>query len=398
MKSLITGLFFFGFVTNISVAQLTKLNDGNWAGRLQLDKDVYLPFDIIIDKNIFTIKNAEELITLSLKNTTKDSIDLVFPNFDSFLRVQINNKKKITGYWYNRLKGQAYKIPFIAELKKEKKTKTTQNLTGNWEATFSTETKNPYPALGVFEQVKSKLTGTFLTETGDYRYLSGVVENNKLIMSTFDGSHAFLFTADIKDTLSGFFYSGSHWKTNWTAFKNPEFKLRDADSITYLNHQTNKLFFSFPNLDGELFDFPNAQFTGKVVIVQLMGSWCPNCLDEAVFYKELLATYQSRGLEIITVCYEIPKTFEQKIEYVKRMANRNSLGFHFLIGGDAQKNLASSHFPMLNQVVSFPTSLFLNKAGEVVRIHTGFSGPGTGSYFEEYKEKTLALIEALLSE
>jgi hypothetical protein len=80
------------------------------------------------------------------------------------------------------------------------------------------------------------------------------------------------------------------------------------------------------------------------------------------------------------------------------MKERNQLDFVFLIAGDAQKNLASQHFPMLNEIISFPTSLFFSKSGEIKRIHTGFSGPGTGDVFIEYKSKTIELIESLLAE
>jgi len=397
MKTTIATLFIFTFVAYVSVAQV-KPKDGGWQGKLQLEEGVYLPFNFSVYNNSVTVKNGDEKILLITNSTSSDSIDYIFPDFDSFLRVKISNKKTIIGYWYNKFKGPKYKIPFKGEFGMGKQTKSPHNITGNWEAVFSAETNEPYPALGVFEQVKSTVTGTFLTETGDYRYLSGLVNDNSLIISAFDGSHAFLFTAELGDTLSGVFYSGNHWKTNWSAFKNPNFKLRDADSITYLNEETKSISFSFPDINGQEFVFPNSQFEDKVVIVQLMGSWCPNCLDEAVFYKELLETYQSRGLEIITVCYEIPKTLEQKIESVKRMAERNTLRFHFLIGGDAQKNQASSHFPMLNKIISFPTSMFIDKTGEVRRVHTGFSGPGTGDYYESYKIKTLSLIEELLDE
>ena len=32
-----------------------------------------------------------------------------------------------------------------------------------------------------------------MTETGDYRYLDGVVSGSKMYLSAFDGAHAFLF-------------------------------------------------------------------------------------------------------------------------------------------------------------------------------------------------------------
>jgi thiol-disulfide isomerase/thioredoxin len=388
------------FLINDELIAQLNIKNGQWTGQLNLEDDVYLPFAFIYDKGEFTVKNGEERIVLNQmpSKTTIDSVNYYFPNFDSFLRITSSNKKKLSGYWQNNLKGEAYKIPFTASYTAFPKSKKYATVEGRWETTFSTETVEPYPALGIFKQDKNNVTGTFLTETGDYRFLSGYVKDSTLLLGAFDGSHAFLFTAKISDTLKGMFYSGKHWKTNWKAIQNSNFELRHPDSITFIRNESSPLSFSLPDLENSTYTYPNEKLQDKVVIIQLMGSWCPNCLDETIFYKELLTVYRSRGLEIITVCYEIPKTIEQKIQAVNRLKERNNLDFVFLIGGDAQKNLASSQFPQLNKVVSFPTSLFVGKDGTVRRVHTGFTGPGTGEYYLEYKEKTIGLIEQLLSE
>src|SRR5690606_26760620 len=101
-------------------------------------------------------------------------------------------------------------------------------IAGKWETTFGIETNKPYKSLGVFEQTGTKLTGTFLTETGDYRYLTGYTEHDKVVLSTFDGAFAFLFIAIYDGTqLRGKFYSGNHWKTEWIAERNEAFELKD---------------------------------------------------------------------------------------------------------------------------------------------------------------------------
>ena len=127
-----------------------------------------------------------------------------------------------------------------------------------------------------------------------------------------------------------------------------------------------------------------------------MGSWCPNCLDESIYYKELKEKYGDKGLEIISVCYEVGKSLDTQISNVKRLKTKLQNDFTYLIGGSANKNLASQHFSMLSEIISFPTSIFINRQGEVVRVHTGFNGPGTGDYYKKYKERTSALLESLL--
>ena len=61
--------------------------------------------------------------------------------------------------------------------------------------------EDAYPAKGIFFQKDGDVvTGTFRTKTGDYRYLEGVMDGNRLKLSTFDGAHAFLFTATVSDS------------------------------------------------------------------------------------------------------------------------------------------------------------------------------------------------------
>jgi thiol-disulfide isomerase/thioredoxin len=385
--------------TPLVVVSQHKFSPGKWTAQLHLSPSVSMPVFLSLESNELVIQNGDEHIPLIRQAHSSDSIDFHFPNFDSFIRVKAT-KKTMTGFWYNRLKGMHYKIPFSANLSKKNKSvmPSSNTISGKWEVVFSPGTESAYPAVGVFEQTGSRVTGTFLTETGDYRFLEGSWINNQLQLAAFDGSHAFLFTANYQENqLAGTFYSGNHWQTNWTAFPNEQASLRDADSITTIKDE-KKIQFSFPDLQGNVYTYPNEGLEGKVIIMQLMGSWCPNCLDESLFYKSLQKKYGSQGLVVVSLCYEIPKSLEQKIHSVQRMKQRNELDFLFLIAGDAQKNLASTHFPMLNEIISFPTSLFINKKGDVVRIHTGFSGPGTGVVFEEYQRKTSELIESLLAQ
>lgn len=395
------GVVLFVYCLSFQIQAQSNLKKGNWSAMLQLNDSIQMPLYITVNSTNLVIHNAEEHIPLIEKKTLdSDSIEFHFPNFDSYLRVKKNSKTNLTGYWHNRLKGLHYKIPFSASYQKNSKTQSYEGNTvnGKWETRFDTHTENPYPAIGVFQQHGNLVTGTFLTETGDYRYLQGKLKENRLQLSAFDGSHAFFFVATLhEDRLRGTFYSGNHWQTTWEAILNNDATLRNADSITTSTEET-QVSFQFPDLNGEMYTFPNQLIKENVVILQLMGSWCPNCLDESLFYKELQAKYGEQGLVVISLCYEIPKTLEQKIASVTRMKERNQLDFVFLIAGDAQKNLASQHFPMLNEIISFPTSLFFSKSGEIKRIHTGFSGPGTGDVFIEYKSKTIELIESLLAE
>ena len=353
--------------------------------------------------NTYFLLNADERIVLDDYSVVDDSVRLRFPFFNSEF-VFKKESDSFSGYWVNYNKGDGYKVPFSA--KRSNKSRfpfindkvSPLNLNGRWKTVFSPDTDDSYPALGVFNQENgsNSISATFLTETGDYRYLEGNTTNDSLYLSCFDGAHAFLFKAKLTgDTLCGQFFSGNHWSTSWKSVKNSTFQLESPEDLTYTINDS-PFEFQLPNLNGDTLRFPQDFKQDKVTIIQIMGTWCPNCLDESKYYKDLYNTYHDKGLEIITVCYETGVGFEEYVANVNRLKNKLRLEFTFLIGGSAKKDLASKHFNTLNKITSFPTSIFIGKDGRVERVHTGFNGPGTGQYFLDYKDKTTQLIERLL--
>lgn len=377
---------------------------GSYSGHLQLNPAVQLPLNISVEKtnkhNQLVIHNAAERIQLNVTQKAGDTLILPFPNFDSELRLVANKKANVLeGYWLNKNKAGRYTIPFFAKINKNnpKKDAPTTNIAGRWESYFTPFTEDKELGVGVFEQKNDSVTGTVLTETGDYRFLAGTVEGNRFFLSCFDGSHAFLLqgTAD-KTSITGTFFSGKHYQTSWSATRNEKIELKDADALTFVKEKNDAVSFTLPDLANKPYVFPNETTKNKVVIIQIMGTWCPNCMDETNFYKELYDKYHDKGLEIISIGYEAAEGFEAQASKIRMLKERKGLNFQFLVGGKASKSLASEQFAMLNEVISFPTSIYIGRDGTVKRVHTGFNGPGTGSYYTEYVKKTTALIEELL--
>lgn len=402
---LLTFITYFGFAQNNEIPRLKK---GRWVAGLQLNEKDVLPFEMEIEKTKngyqFYVVNGDEMIEMQTPEIKSDSIHVRFPYFNSELVFIADGKKEIKGYWQNFNK-KNYTIPFQAKRSKKnarfsetkKKPESLVQVNGKWEVTFSANSESAYPAVGLFTQEEDVVTGTFLTETGDYRYLAGNVTEDSLYLSCFDGSHAFLFKAVKKgDMIDGTFFSGSHWSTNWMAKPNADFELKSPEELTFIEGDST-VQFRLSNLEGKSTIFPNTSTEGKVVIIQIMGTWCPNCLDETIYYKMLHDRYDDQGLEIISVCYEAGETFEEHKASIERLKKNLDLDFTFIVGGSARKSLASKHFPMLNEVISFPTSIFIGRDGEVKRVHTGFNGPGTGDIYQDYMKETNALVEFLLA-
>ncbi len=384
-----------------------KLKSGSWRAVLELNESDELPFFMTIDKSkegyVFTIENGDEKIRLNTPIIKNDSIFIRFPFFNSELIITSHQKKYFTGKWHNYNKGRNYSIPFTAMYGSQERFTTNDvtsplSIDGKWQIEFEPGSSSAYPALGVFSQNDRRVSGTFLTETGDYRFLAGNVSSDSLYLSCFDGTHAFLFKAQLKnDSLYGKFFSGNHWQSEWLGFRNEQFQLGDPEKLTYLVKE-DSFRFSLKDLSGEDFSYPNQTFENKVVIIQIMGSWCPNCLDETQYFKSLYSNYHDKGLEIISIGYEAGKTFDEQVESITKLKTKLELPFTFLVGGTATKSLASEHFSMLNEVISFPTAIFIGRDGSVRRVHTGFNGPGTGMYYTEYVQRTNSLIESLLAE
>lgn len=399
------------FVTQSLISQ-SLLKTGTWRGVLTLSEkknEIILPFNFDVikqkSKTILVVRNADEKIEVTDITIKGDSVIVNMPVFDTGFRTVLKNDT-LSGYWINYSKKEKNKIPFEAYYNNKQRfvsdKNATVNFSGKYEVTFNAKKEDEYKAIGQFTQNGNTITGTFLTETGDYRYLEGVVQNNNMALSCFDGAHAFLFFANSAaqkgnaDSLSGRFYSGISGHEDWIAVRNETFELRDPESITYLKNTSEKITFSFPNLDGKKVSLSDEKFKNKAVIIQVMGSWCPNCMDETAYLAQVYKQYKSKGLEIVALAYERTDDFETAKKRVLKLKTKFGADYEFLITGLTGAAKASESLPFLNKVSAFPTTIVLDKNHEVKSIYTGFSGPATGKAYEQYKQKTESLIQQLL--
>ncbi len=381
---------------------------GVWRMELDLNGPL-LPFTFDLARSegatwTMHVHNGAEDIVVTDVDLRADTIHMRMPLFDSeFLGVVVNDST-ITGRWHNYLKGPEYSIPFHAVAG----TKTrfpgaavaSANISGTWRAHFSAGTPDAYNAIGDFRQDGAgAVSGTFMTETGDYRYLEGVMHGDSLLLSCFDGSHAFLFQAVLLgDTLFGRCMSGVHWQETWVAVRDAKYQLRDPDSLTTLREGYDMVDFQFPDLDGKLISSRDERFRGKVMMVQIMGSWCPNCIDEARLLTEVYGKYHERGLEVVAVAFEKHAEPGRATEALVRFRRSLGVPYPVLYGGTASKEVAGSKLPFLDHLMSYPTCIFIDRQGVVRRIRTGFYGPGTGEHYEHYKRKLDLFLQGLLAE
>lgn len=354
------------------------------------------------DSMTFTLINGEERIPVRRYQFTpnvegeKGEIILYFPIYDTRIVAKVQ-AGVMEGYWYVDHR-KNYRIPFKARLgEKYRFTNSPKtpddDISGSWATTFSTGTEDEYPAIGEFRQSENQLTGTFLTETGDYRYLEGTVSGEDIFLSSFDGATAYLFEAKIvnPDQIMGVFYSGTHFHTTWEARRNGESLLKNPDQIT-MPAQSDPIQFAGESITGDQVDFDQPPYLNKVKIIEIMGSWCPNCHDATQFLKSWKKDHADLPVEIISLAFERYEDREKSLEVLNKYREENEIPWPVIYGGPLSKVNESAYTQFVDGIKAYPTFIIVDAQNKIQYIHTGISGPATSAY-ESFKTKMNQVIQ-----
>lgn len=387
-------------------SEKSVLTLGIWQGQLTVMDGEILPFNfkLIQEGEGYSaeVYNASEVINVTEITVDKDSILFYLPVFEAYLKARYTPETMI-GVFFNETLDRTlkFKASYGKNARFDDLSQPKKSVSGVWETQFMPNTAEEYLGQGIFVQTDRKVTGTFRTTTGDYRFLEGIVTGDSLKLSAFDGSHAFLFKAKITDTtLQGIFYSGNHYKAPFKAKRNEIFELPDEDSLTYLKEGYSTFDFAFPDATGQLRSLADASFQGKPVVVQIMGTWCPNCLDESKFFEVFLEENPALDVAFVGLAFEYAKTPEKAFSGIQRLKDRLGITYPILLAqhGTADKDIAQEKLPMLNHVLSYPTTIFIDKKGKVRKIKTGFNGPATGHNYEIFKKEFKDFLSVLAQE
>ena len=248
-------------------------------------------------------------------------------------------------------------------------------------------------------QTGATVSATILRVDGDTGTLSGSYGDGRFVLSHFSGARPLLL--EVTPLADGTLTLRQNAKTELIAVRADTARARaigeptDPAAHTRVKDPSEPFRFRFPNLDGQIVSNDDAKFRGKVVLVNISGSWCPNCHDEAPFLAALHRKYQPQGLEVVTLSFEEADQLANPTR-LRAFIGQYGLGYTVLLAGVPDD--VEAKVPQAVNLNAFPTTLLLGRDGRVRAVHTGFPSPGSGEFYVRAERDITEHVERLLAE
>ncbi|MBE7170779.1 MAG: TlpA family protein disulfide reductase [Williamsia sp.] len=376
-----------------------------WRGVFTLSNGQEVPFNFLVKSVPGTSKiyflNAGEEFEGGKITQAGDSLFVSFDQFDNEFALSYENNKLTGTLRRQDKKGNPISLSAVPNNKTrfpETANQPEGDMSGTYDVRFELPGGREEKAVGLFTQDGKKLKATFLKVTGDSRYLDGIVDGNQFYLSSFIGSSPVYYRGSFtKDNKISGEIVGQRSNQKFTATPDANAALPDAYSLTYIKEGYNDFNFSFPDLQGKTVSLKDEKYKNKVVVVTIGGTWCPNCIDETAFLSPWYVKNKNRGVEVISLQYERQSDPAYVTKAITAFKNRFNVQYEQLFAGIADKQQVAESLPALNTFLSFPTTIFVGKNGKVDKIHTGFTGPATGKYYDEFKKEFEEEIAKLLA-
>lgn len=403
------GLLFTASLFTFAAQAQSSLQTGTWNAALQRTDGNKIIFNLAVEqvkgKTAIYVVNEPEKVLINDVRQVKDSLFINMPLYESSFKLKVVSKDSLSGTWIKKGSVKENIMPFTASARKPYRFEAVKGdaaaqVKGKWTVAFQKENGESSPAIGEFSQTGNKVSGSILTNSGDYRYLSGIVTGDQLWISTFDGVFAMVFHATVtKDSLvNGLLYSGNNPVQKWTAKRDEQAQLTANTTTRVKDGEDGTLNFSFKDISGKQVSIQDKRFKDKVVIIQILGSWCPNCIDETEFLTDYYNKNKDRGVEVIGLAYEYTTDPVRTKYSLGKLIKRFDVKYPILITPVALSDPERTEktLPQLTPITVFPTTIILDKSGKVSSITSDFYGPGTGEYYTKYKTDFEAKINKLL--
>jgi len=340
--------------------------------------------------------NGEDRVRSTTGHYRNGSVALEFAQYASTLQAQWSGGR-ITGA-YGRTGQPAYAFQAKPHSAPPPPTSKIPSIAGQWE--IAVKSPKGETAWRFFvRQSGGQVTASILRVDGDTGALSGSYQDGRFVLSHFSGARPLLL--EITPARDGSLSLVQNGKTQYTALKSNQARAKnlpqppDPSRWTSVKDPSQPLRFSAPDLNGKTVTESDPRFQGKVVLVNVMGSWCPNCHDEAPFLQELYRAYRARGLEIVALSFEDSEQLKDPVR-LRAFIAAYGIDYTVLLGGEPSE--VSSKLPQALNLSTWPATFFVARSGLVRGAHAGFASKATGAAHEQLKAELRATIEKLLAE
>lgn len=386
-----------------------ELQPGSYRATVQLPGGKAVPFGLDIAREesgtVLYLLNGSTRVRVTDVVTVDGKLTARMPGYENTLHATVSGDELEGEFKLVHADDRVLKLPFAARLGETWRfypelLADNADLAGRWDVTYTDDAGRRSVGVATFEQRFAEVTGTVMLPADDQRYLAGEVHDEAVRLSRFDGGAVLLYEAQLnaQGELVGDFWSDRGGHQRFSARRNPDASIDAAAIATQLRDPAAGFEFSFKDPAGKVVSSRDAQFAGKVLLVTLAGSWCPNSHDEAALLADLGRKYGGRGLEIVALMFEQHRDFARSAAAVQRFRAAYQIEYPTLIAGPMDKTQASQALPQLDGVRAYPTLVFIDRTGRVRKIHTGFAGPATGVTHEVLVHEFEQMIEALLAE
>jgi thiol-disulfide isomerase/thioredoxin len=280
-------------------------------------------------------------------------------------------------------------------------------MAGDWIFTWPEESGAEKSTRASFEQSGSSVTGTIQPVSGDTGLLHGEVTGlpdgkAHVHLSRFDGIHVMAIDGDLlaDGSLKGQ-QGGIKSLDNFTAVRATDTKTADpnalSETLTTVKDPAEPFRFSAVDASGKTLNQDSPEFKGKALIIDIFGTWCPNCHDEAPVLEKLYRKYHDQGLEIVGLAYEYVDDTQRDFKQIAIYREKYGITFPLLLAGTTDQGQIAKTLPQLVNFGAFPTSIYVDRSGKVRAILAGFTGPSTGEKFQQVQQRMDELTRQIIA-
>ena len=289
-------------------------------------------------------------------------------------------------------------IPFRAARGRWERSDGPAALLGSWDATFVTDGRRS-PRVFQFRNGSEGLEAAYLANSGDYGLFWGRAVGDNFHVAHFDGTFVFLATGRLDgDTLRGTFHAGLRTQTPFTAVRSTGRPHLVAPTDLTTADTVNPFRFAFPDLEGKLVTQDDPRFRGKVLLVDIYGTWCATCHDAVPTLSALYHEFRPKGLEIVGLGYEVSPDSAEANPLIRRFRDKFGIPWTLLRSGINLVEETAATLPQLRGFTAYPTTIFVGRDGRIRQVYAGFRGPAAGEQHARQVADFRRIIERLLAE